>query len=177
MPAIASLGHVGLYCTDLSRQTDFYTAVLGLTKTDEDLDRGLVFLSAQPEVEHHELLLASGRNVGSEAHVVQQVSFRCPSLDDVIGYLAVFRERGVELDMVVSHGNAIAIYFYDPEGNRCEVYWPTGLEARQPYIVAADLDAGADAVLAAVAESVTRFGATGVVEGEALSNLEIGSPS
>jgi catechol 2,3-dioxygenase-like lactoylglutathione lyase family enzyme len=175
MPAIARLGHVGLYCTDLVAQSDFYTGVLGLTKTDEDLEHGLVFLSARPDEEHHELLLARGRNVGGEARVVQQVSFRCPSLQDVIDFLAVFGERGVRLDMVVSHGNAIAIYFYDPEGNRCEVYWPTGLAARQPYLVGVDLDAGADAVVAAVARSVEQFGATGIVDDAVFATQEIGA--
>ena len=64
MPAISGLGHVGLYCSDLALQQAFYTDVLGLTKTDEDQERGLVFLSSQPDVEHHELLLVKGRNVG-----------------------------------------------------------------------------------------------------------------
>src|ERR1700728_5457208 len=105
MPTISGLGHVGLYCLDLPAQVEFYTDVLGLTKTDEDLQRGLVFLSAQPDVEHHELLLAAGRNVGDEAHVVQQVSFRWPSLADVIGYYRRFQEHSVNLDMVASHGN------------------------------------------------------------------------
>ena len=64
MPTISGLGHVGLYCFDLEVQERFYTEVLGLTKTDEYRERGLVFLSAQPDVEHHELLLVAGRNVG-----------------------------------------------------------------------------------------------------------------
>ena len=61
MPTISGLGHVGIYCFDLDAQERFYTEVLGLTKTDEDREHGLVFLSAQPEQEHHELLLVAGR--------------------------------------------------------------------------------------------------------------------
>jgi catechol 2,3-dioxygenase-like lactoylglutathione lyase family enzyme len=54
VPTISGLGHVGLYCFDLAAQERFYTEVLGLTKTDEDRELGMVFLSAQPDQEHHE---------------------------------------------------------------------------------------------------------------------------
>jgi catechol-2,3-dioxygenase len=174
MPAISGLGHVGLYCFDLSAQEAFYTEVLGLTTTDRDLEHGLVFLSAQPDVEHHELLLAAGRNVGDEAHVVQQVSFRCASLADVTGFYRRFEERSVKLDMVVSHGNAIGVYFYDPEGNRCEVYCATGLAARQPFLQAVDLDEDAATILQAVARSVEEFGATGVLDQSVFATQEVG---
>jgi catechol-2,3-dioxygenase len=175
MPSIASLGHVGLYCSDLPAQVAFYADVLGLTKTDEDLEHGLVFFSAQPESEHHELLLVDGRNVGRDAHVVQQVSFRCSSLEDVSGYYRRFIERGVELDMVVSHGNAVGVYFFDPEGNRCEVYWPTGLLARQPFVQAVDLDDEPAAILAAIEQSVALHGQTGIVDQAVLEHQDIGA--
>ena len=52
MPQISGLGHVGLYCNDLGKMRDFYARVLDLTISDEDLERGICFLSAQPEAEH-----------------------------------------------------------------------------------------------------------------------------
>lgn len=174
MPTISGLGHVGLYCLDLSVQEEFYTGVLGLTKTDEDRVNGLIFLSAQPEVEHHELLLVGGRNVGREARVVQQVSFRCATLEDVTGYYRRFKEASVPLDMVVSHGNAIGVYFFDPEGNRGEVYWQTGLDAHQPFVQAVDLDEDADGILREIARSVERYGETGVVDAKVLRGQDIG---
>ena len=174
MPAISGLGHVGLYCFDLEAQEAFFTGVLGLVTTDRDLEHGLVFLSSRPDVEHHELLLAAGRNVGNEAHVVQQVSFRCASLADVIGFYHRFQERSVTLDMVVSHGNAIGVYFYDPEGNRCEVYCPTGLAARQPFLQSVDLDEDAATILGAVAHSVEQFGSTGVVDESVFATQDVG---
>jgi catechol 2,3-dioxygenase-like lactoylglutathione lyase family enzyme len=175
VPTISGLGHVGLYCFDLAVQEEFYTKVLGLTKTDEDLGRGLIFLSAQPDVEHHELLLAAGRNVGDEAHVVQQVSFRCPSLADVTGYHQRFRERGVNLDMVVSHGNAIGVYFFDPEGNRGEVYCPTGLIARQPFLQFVNLDDDPEVLLREVARGVEQYGRTGVLDPALMAGQQIGA--
>jgi catechol-2,3-dioxygenase len=173
MPAISGLGHVGLYCSDLALQESFYTEVLGLTKTDEDQERGMVFLSSQPDVEHHELLLLRGRNVGQEARVVQQVSFRCPSLADVTSFHRRFRERSVKVDMVVSHGNAIGVYFYDPEGNRGEIYCATGLVARQPFLQPVNLDDEPDEIMRAVAQGVEQFGETGVLDTSALAQHNI----
>lgn len=173
MPTISGLGHVGLYCFDLAVQEQFYCEVLGLTKTDEDRKRGLIFLSAQPDVEHHELLLMSGRNAGRDAHVVQQISFRCASLADVTGYYRRFRKGAADLDMVVSHGNAIGVYFYDPEGNRGEVYCSTGLVAHQPFLQPVNLDDDPDTILREVALGVERYGATGMLDASALAGQDI----
>jgi catechol 2,3-dioxygenase-like lactoylglutathione lyase family enzyme len=175
MPTISGLGHVGLYCRDLPSQERFYTEVLGLTKTDENREQGLIFLSAQPDQEHHELLLVAGRNVGDDAHVIQQISFRCPSLADVTSYYQRFRAQSVPIDMVVSHGNAIGVYFFDPEGNRGEVYCPTGLLAHQPFLQAVNLDDDLEAILQDVASSVERYGETGVLDESLLRGHAVGS--
>jgi catechol-2,3-dioxygenase len=66
--------------------------------------------------------------------------------------------------MVVSHGNAIGVYFFDPEGNRCEVYWQTGLAARQPFVQHIDLDRDTEELLDDVRRSVREFGDTGFKE-------------
>ena len=129
---VARLGHVGLHVEDLEKQKSFYRDIVGLTVTDEDTERGLVFLSSRPNDEHHELLLCRGRNVGADARVVQQISFRCDTLDDVIGMYQRFKLHNVKFDAVLSHGNAIGVYIFDPEGNRIETYWNTGLAAKQP---------------------------------------------
>lgn len=164
MPSIARLGHVGIHCDDLLAQMAFYRDVLGLQVTDQDVDVGLIFLSSRPQEEHHELVLAAGRSGPSDARILQQVSFRCDSLEDVREYYRRFKERGVKFDMIVTHGNAVGIYFYDPEGNRCEVYWATGLTAKQPYLESVDLERSADEIIADVTASVEQFGVDGHVD-------------
>jgi catechol 2,3-dioxygenase-like lactoylglutathione lyase family enzyme len=154
MPHIQRLGHVGIYCSDLAGQADFYSRVLGLTITDRDDQRGLVFLSAQPDEEDHELLLAAGRNVGRDAHVIQQVSFRCASLGDVRGFHSRLVAEGAEIDMIVSHGVAVGVYFYDPEGNRVEVYYATRIDAPQPHVIGIDITQDDAAILASVQRGV-----------------------
>jgi catechol-2,3-dioxygenase len=65
---------------------------------------------------------------------------------------------------VLSHGNAIGVYFFDPEGNRAEVYCQTGLEARQPYVMDVDLERPVAELMQEVEESVRQYGATGIMQ-------------
>ncbi len=177
-PSIAKLGHVGLHVQDIEKEKTFYRDVLGLTVTDEDPELGMVFLSARPEEQHHELLLCRGRNVGFDARVVQQISFRCGSLEDVLGYYRRFKEHGVKIDVILSHGNAIGLYALDPEGNRVEVYWPTGLNAKQPYGIRMDLDKPAEVLIKEVEEQVRKYGETGFIDRQRLASQNIAaSPS
>ena len=161
---ISRLGHVGIHVHDLKESKRFYSELLGLVVTDESPELGLVFLSAQPDVEHHELLLCGGRDAPPHATVIQQISFRCEHLEDVIKLHRRLKESEVEFDMVVSHGNAIGMYFFDPDHNRCEIYWPTGLKARQPYLEPVDLDRPPDELLAELQASVDAHGTVGFVD-------------
>ena len=72
MPQISGLGLVGLYCNDLGAMRDFYARVLGLTISDEDLERGICFLSAAPDSEHHELALVQAKEPAQKTQNVQQ---------------------------------------------------------------------------------------------------------
>jgi catechol 2,3-dioxygenase-like lactoylglutathione lyase family enzyme len=101
-PSIARPGHVGIHAFDIEKERAFYEDVLGLQVTDEDPKMGMVFMSSRPEEEHHEFLICGGRNVkDKDALLLQQVSFRCNSLEDVIGYYKRFKEHNVQFDMIV----------------------------------------------------------------------------
>ncbi len=161
---VARLGHVGLHVHDLEKEKAFYRDIIGLTVTDEDPERGLVFMSARPEEEHHELLLCRGRNVGGEAKIVQQISFRCDSLEDVLGFYRRYKQHNVKFDMILSHGNAVGVYVFDPEGNRIETYWNTGLKAKQPYGEVLDLEQPPGELLRHIKEHVAKYGDTGFID-------------
>lgn len=171
---ISRLGHVGIHVTDLARSKEFYEKILGLTVTDESPELEMVFLSARPEVEHHELLLCGGRESIGREKTVQQISFRCDELSDVVEYHERLQAADVEIDMVVSHGNAIGIYFYDPDHNRCEVYWNSGLLARQPYLDDVDLDEPTTEILAKLRASVDAHGKDGMINQEFLERQSLG---
>jgi catechol 2,3-dioxygenase-like lactoylglutathione lyase family enzyme len=165
---------VGIHVTDLAASRKFYEELLGLTVTDESPEFDMVFLSARPDVEHHELLLCGGRESVGLEKTVQQISFRCDELADVVEYFQRLQEAKVEIDMVVSHGNAIGIYFYDPDHNRCEVYWNSGLLARQPYLDEVDLDASTQEILAKLQASVEAHGKDGLINRDFLERQSIG---
>jgi catechol 2,3-dioxygenase-like lactoylglutathione lyase family enzyme len=169
---IERLAHVGIHVFDVQSQLAFYRDVLGLQVTDIDEPAGLYFLSSRPEEEHHEILLCAGRTAGRDELLLQQISFRCPSLADVKEYYDRLVAAGVRIEYTVTHGNAIGVYFYDPEGNRLEVYWPTGLAARQGYLLEVDLSRPADELLAEVAEHVREHGKDGYVDMELLQRQQ-----
>jgi catechol-2,3-dioxygenase len=130
---IAELGHTGLWVADLDRMRDFYERVLGLTVTDADDEQGIVFLSSRPETEHHEFVLQRGRTAPAGAMLSHQVSWRVDSVETLQMYHHRFQAEGVPVQQEVTHGNAYGIYFFDPEGNRGEVYVRIPRDVRQPF--------------------------------------------
>lgn len=146
--SIAELGHTGLWVYDLDLMRDFYERVLGLTVTDEDPEKGIVFFSARPEEEHHEFVLQAGRTAELGTRQQHQISWRVESLDDIIDFHNKFRSENVTVQQEVTHGNAFGIYFFDPESNRNEVYLKIDREVRQPFRKSINLDQPADAIWA-----------------------------
>src|SRR3989442_2239849 len=97
MPTV-SFSHFGIHVTDLARMEDFYTRVLGLLVSDRGTLPGgpeLVFLSRDPD-EHHQMVLAAGRPPGAEYNVVNQMSFKLPTLEDLKIMHARARDEGVK---------------------------------------------------------------------------------
>lgn len=144
-----SFSHFGIYVTDLARMTDFYTRVLGLLVSDRgELHGGpeLVFLSRDPD-EHHQMVLATGRPPGVEYNVVNQISFKLPSLETLKTMHARAREEGIKPFRIVTHGNAWSVYFADPEGNRVEVFVDTPWHTPQPLAEPFDIEAPAETIL------------------------------
>lgn len=124
MPKIKGLSHVVLYTKDLDRMVAFYRDVLGLVKYREHAGR-MVFLTADPDAEDHELALVKGRE--GDAKIIAHIAWRVETPADVKAYYERFKAQGVPIDHCVSHayeemGNTVSCYFLDPEGNRLEVY-------------------------------------------------------
>ena len=138
-PPVA-FSHFGIYVTDIARMQDFYTRVVGLLVSDRGRlspdGPDLVFLSRDPD-EHHQMVLAGGRPPGVDYNVVNQISFKLPTLTDLKAMHARARDEGIKQFRVVTHGNAWSVYFPDPEGNRVEVFvdtpWHTPQPVAEPY--------------------------------------------
>jgi catechol 2,3-dioxygenase-like lactoylglutathione lyase family enzyme len=156
MPAVAGLGHVGFFVSDFERSLDFYTRVLGLKRSDVDRERNFAFLSAHPDEEHHEVFLTEAPD-RVDPKGVQQASFRCASLDDVLAFKKVFAEENVRIDHEVTHGISVSIYFFDPDGYRLEVYWKTPREVHPPFAAPIDLTKSQDDIMQQVDEAIARI--------------------
>ncbi|MGA8816779.1 MAG: VOC family protein, partial [Xanthobacteraceae bacterium] len=105
-----SFSHVGVFVHDLPKMVDFYTRVLGLVVSDRAV-RGdgseIAFMTLDPR-EHHQVVFATGRPADLPYNMIQQLSFRAPSLAALREmYAALKREPIVELGPL-SHGNAIS---------------------------------------------------------------------
>jgi catechol-2,3-dioxygenase len=142
-----SVSHVGFYVTDLPRMERFYVDVLGYVVTDRGQlgETGLVFLSQHPE-EHHEIVLASGRPGNLPFNIINQISLRAADLSSLKKVFRRISGVGVADLQPVTHGNAISLYFRDPEGNRVEVFIDTPWYVAQPHRVAIDVTLSDDEI-------------------------------
>jgi catechol-2,3-dioxygenase len=124
MSKIKGLSHVVLYVNDLEKMAAFYRDFLGLVRYREHAGR-MIFMTADPEIEDHQLALAKGRE--GQAKIIAHIAWRVETPADVKDYYERCKALGVPIDHCVSHayeemGNTVSCYFLDPEGNCIEVY-------------------------------------------------------
>lgn len=157
-----TFSHMGFFVRDQPRMVRFYRDVLCFTQTDEGQlgAMSVVFLSRDPS-EHHQIVLMSGRPEEAHFNVINQISLRVPDL----ATLRLVRDRVVAdpdvTDLITAtHGNAISIYFRDPEGNRLEIFLDMPWYCEQPLREPIDIDQSDEAVMAqaeALARSRPKF--------------------
>ena len=126
--------HVGLYVKDIDLMQSFYSSVLGMVVTDKGALRGreLVFMTRNIN-EHHQLVLASGRNTAHDARHINQISFQTPTLNNLRCYKASLAEReDISEVLQVNHRMTWSMYFLDPGGNRIELYTNSPWHVQQP---------------------------------------------
>jgi catechol-2,3-dioxygenase len=134
MARVLGLGHVGIYVRDLDRMVAFYRDVMGMRVTKQNRRAGVVFLSADPESVDHEIALMGGR----------------PDPADLRAMHRRLVAEGYRIEGVVNHASAIGCYFFDPEGNRTEVFWVTGRPCWVPTATPIDIEQPDETVLAEV---------------------------
>ncbi|HTO50794.1 MAG TPA: VOC family protein [Burkholderiales bacterium] len=160
-PRIA-FSHVGIYVRDLAQMEAFYTRFMDLVVTDRgplETPGGavdLVFLSRDPR-EHHQLVLASGRPAEVPFNVVNQLSFRVDSLADLRALHERLQAEAVTEIRPISHGNALSVYFRDPEGNRVELFIDTPWHVTQPLRIPFDFSRSDEALMRWAEETARRL--------------------
>jgi catechol 2,3-dioxygenase len=144
------LSHFGVFCRDIDKLSAFYRDVFDMVETDRGqgitFPSTLVFLSGSPD-QHHQLALASGRPAEGPS-TVMQLSFKVQSIDDLREARKRALARGASRMRGLNHGNALSIYFSDPEDNTVEVYLDTPWYVSQPHGDPLDIDRPDDEIWA-----------------------------
>ena len=117
------LGHIVLKVRDAQQAKDFYIRVLGLQVAYEDRQRGMVFLSFGTE--HHELALfqlATGEPPEATQPGVHHIAWQLGSFAELQAAHRELVELGIPVEATVEHNVTRSVYFFDPDGNRVELY-------------------------------------------------------
>lgn len=146
--------HSVLKVRDIEAMTQFYCDALGFEVADRGTvgaDTEIVFLSGSSR-DHHQLGLMTGRSDGDQGSL-DHMAFRVGSLDDVKQMIEwVAADERIGDGAPVTHGNAVSVYFADPEGNGIEIFCDTPWHVPQPVVRGWDPGKSSDQVLAGVHE-------------------------
>lgn len=149
--------HFGIFCQDADLLADFYTNVLGFAVSDQGEPRPgmkMRFMTRRP-FEHHQLVVAGGREVGIPS-TVNQIGFLTTGLAELRRIKALVEAvDGVSDITTADHGSAWTLYFLDPNGNRISVSAETGWFVPPGINWPLDLD-GTDADITAGTEARCR---------------------
>jgi catechol 2,3-dioxygenase len=150
--------HFGIYVTDVERMVDFYKRVFDLMETDRGVGKTfkapLIFLSASAE-QHHQLVIAGGRPPEVTFSTVMQLSFAVPTIQHLRDVQHRAQALGATRFVPLNHGNALSVYFADPEGNTVETYIDMPFYIAQPHGDPLDLSKD-DQTLMAETEAICR---------------------
>jgi catechol 2,3-dioxygenase len=120
------LGHLVLNVRDAVESKEFYMRTLGLRLAHEDARRREVFLSFGRE--HHELGLFQVD--GDEAQQaagpgLHHTAWQLGSDQELREAYAELKRMGVPIESTARHTATDSIHFFDPDGNRVELYCNT----------------------------------------------------
>ncbi len=132
MVSVERLAHVVLNVRDVRAAKAFYMTVLGLKVANENIARGMVFLSTGAD--HHQLALferASGPAPDATQPGLIHMAWR---LADFAALQAAHRElkaAGIAIESTIRHAMTHSLYVRDPDGHLVELYsdrWENGFD-------------------------------------------------
>ena len=153
-----TLSHVGIYVHDVDKMVYFYKTLFGLVENDRGVGKTfkapLVFLSGTKD-QHHQLVIAGGRPAEATFSTIMQLSFALPNIQSLRDLKSLAIANGATKILPLNHGNALSVYFADPEGNTVEIYVDMPFYIAQPHGDSLDLSKD-DPTLLAETEAICR---------------------
>ena len=121
MPRINKVGHVVLNVKDVEASVKFYTEALGM-EVMRLRENSAAFLSFGTQ--HHDIALfkaPEGAEMGTLGlnHIAFQIEGGETELRQLYGRLI---QHGAKVDYTTDHGMTHSVYFFDPDGNRLEIF-------------------------------------------------------
>jgi len=121
MAKINKVGHVVLNVKDVESSVKFYTAALGM-EVMRLREGSAAFLSFGTQ--HHDIALfkaTEGAEMGTLGlnHIAFQIEGGETELRQLYGRLV---QHGAKVDYTTDHGMTHSVYFFDPDGNRLEIF-------------------------------------------------------
>ena len=121
MARINKVGHVVLNVKDVEASAKFYTEALGM-EVMRLREGNAAFLSFGTQ--HHDIALFKAPE-GAERgqlglnHIALQIEGGETELRQLYGRLV---QQGAKVDFTTDHGMTHSVYFFDPDGNRLEIF-------------------------------------------------------
>ena len=125
MPRVNKVGHVVLNVKDVDESIKFYTEALGMELMAHNTERHMAFLSFGSQ--HHDIAVFKAP-VGAEQgvlglnHIAMQIEGGEEELRQLYGRLL---NAGATIDHLTDHTMTHSVYFFDPDGNRLEIFCET----------------------------------------------------
>ena len=125
MVKINKVGHVVLAVKDPEASAKWYSDVLGMDLMFYNEKAEMAFLSFGTQ--HHDIAVVKApedATLGSpgNSHTALQIE---GGLDELKELYQRMKSKGVEIDRTNDHGLSKSVYFFDPDGNRLEVFCET----------------------------------------------------
>lgn len=147
--------HAVIRVRDADAVSKFYCDVLGFRVSDRghlgpnDTGPEIVFLTGSSS-DHHQIAFLDVRG-SEEATSLDHTAFRVESIADVKEMIErVAADDRVPDGVPLTHGNAISVYFKDPEGNGIEVFCDSPWHVKQPQAKGWDPTKSDDEILSDV---------------------------
>ena len=122
MARINKVGHVVLNVSDLEASMAFYTEALGMEVVTHNTQRQMAFLSFGEQ--HHDIALCQAAADAERGglginHIAMQIEGGEAELGQLYGRLV---QAGAQIDRTTEHSTTLSVYFFDPDGNRLEIF-------------------------------------------------------